>query len=41
VLRHGSPELIAAVESGDIAVSLAAQTVRRMQRTGEEIIRAP
>jgi hypothetical protein len=41
VLRHGSPELIAAVESGDIAVSLAAKTVRRMQQTAEEIIRAP
>ena len=40
VLRHGSPELIAAVESGNIAVSLAAKTVRRMQQTGEEITRA-
>jgi hypothetical protein len=41
VLRHGSPELIDAVESGDIAVSLAAKTVRRTQQTSEEIIRAP
>jgi hypothetical protein len=40
VLRYGSPELIAAVRSGDIAVSLAATTVRRMRQTGEEIIRA-
>jgi hypothetical protein len=41
VLRHGSPALIAAVESGDVAVSLAAKTVRRRQQTGEEITRAP
>ena len=37
VLKHGTPEVIAAVESGDIAVSLAAKTVRRLQETGEEI----
>jgi hypothetical protein len=37
VLEHGSPLAIAAVESGDIAVSLAAKTVRRLQETGQEI----
>ena len=35
ILEHGSPQAIAAVESGDIAVSLAAKTVRRLQETGE------
>jgi ParB-like chromosome segregation protein Spo0J len=37
VLAHGSAEVIAAVENGDIAVSLAAKTVRRLQETGEKI----
>jgi ParB-like chromosome segregation protein Spo0J len=37
VLNYGPPELIAAVESGEIAVSLAAKTVRRLKETGQRI----
>lgn len=35
VLDHGDPVLIAAVESGDVAVSLAAKAIRRQEQTGE------
>jgi hypothetical protein len=35
VIHHNDPALIAAVESGDLAVSLAAKFVRRVKETGE------
>jgi ParB-like chromosome segregation protein Spo0J len=37
VLDHGTPEIVKAVTSGDLAVSLAAKAVRHMQETGEPL----
>lgn len=38
VLDHGEPALITAVESGHVAVSLAAKAVRHYRETGEPIV---
>lgn len=37
VLEHGSPDVIAAVEEGDLAVSLVANTLRRAKQNGQPI----
>lgn len=37
VVEHGNPVIIDAVTSGDVAVSLAEKTVRRIEETGEAI----